>query len=214
MAMEFVHSARKQADQGLRALGRAIELFRELGAEFPRVTDYHHMTASALSNRGVLLNNSGRADEALPDLEEAIKLQRIAVAAAPDNKNYRRSLGNNLMNRLFSWKELGRHDEIARHADELAALDPESARQLQLSGAYLLMAASIASQDPTLETAERERLRDELVARGVTWLRAAMAKGFHSHQRFGGEEFGTVREHPAVLHLLDDMRTAAEKAKQ
>jgi hypothetical protein len=199
--------AMDRAEASTAATNRALELYRDLAAEFPRVPEYHSQTAALLSQRAMVCNDQR---EALADWEAAIDLQRKALASVPDHAVYRERLASHLVNRLWSFRQLGRHRDISAHADEVVALMPSSAPHLQHAGALLLLGAALVVDDDTLADDEREPLYEAMVQRGVAHLRGAVAAGCRDYKRFSRQQFAGVLDHPAVVAVVQEMRALAE----
>jgi tetratricopeptide (TPR) repeat protein len=210
--LEHAHNSVGESEEAKAANRRSLELLLELVAEFPRISDNRSVLAGALNNRAIMRQNAGELEEALADLDEAIRHQRIALAAVPDHAHFRERLGNHLRTRLWGLKLMGRHRDIAAGADDLLDLGREDPRHWRDAGSMLLIAAGLALADASMTPDERQRICDELVARGAERVRTAMGKGLQKASWFDAPEYAAVRQHPGVLELLREIEAAAAAA--
>jgi tetratricopeptide (TPR) repeat protein len=83
---------------------RALDLAKQLAAEYPKVPDYQSDVGGALNNWAIWLVDRGQLEQARQLLQEAITWQEKAVKANPKHPTYREFLGNHygqLANVLF-----------------------------------------------------------------------------------------------------------------
>jgi len=213
-SLEYMIHSGNDEQAAWAANERALAIFAELAAEFPRMPEYHSNLAAQLNNRALLYRRRAELDAALADLDQAIVHQRLALAAAPSTAMFRHYMHNHLRTRLFVLAQMGRHQQVAADVDALLDRDRGSAKNWLDAGKALLMAVAAAAADATLGGAERARVGAALVERGVGYVRQAMALGFCDRTQLLGPEYEAARESPAMLALLADLEQAAQESER
>jgi len=191
------------------AIARGLPFAQRLTTDFPFDPGNWFLCSVLLYNRAVVEQKLDDTLAALATAEQALTAARRALAGAPGDRGYHNQCRLCLTNRLFVLRALGQHTALSTAAEELLAFDPEHAEGNRNAGSFLCAAAAMAAEDPALPAAERERLHDRHLARGVECLRKAFALAGGNLRWFDGELFDGVRTDPSFTALLDELRARA-----
>jgi tetratricopeptide (TPR) repeat protein len=110
-----------EVNEAERDYDEAVNIQKQLVAEFPDRSEFRRQLATSRNNRGVLLRDKGRLKEAEQDYEEALRIRKQMAAEFPDRSENRADLATVHNNRGYLMVTLRRFQEARQDFDQSVA---------------------------------------------------------------------------------------------
>jgi tetratricopeptide (TPR) repeat protein len=92
-----------------RDCDQAVNIFKQLAADFPSRTDFRQNLAGSYSNRGILLSETGRLNEAEQDYNQDLAIMRQLAATFPNRPELRNGLAATCVNLASLHRDQGNY---------------------------------------------------------------------------------------------------------
>jgi serine/threonine protein kinase len=100
----------------------ALNIYRQLVADFPARSEFRQNLAKTLNARGVLLVDTGRLDDAIKDFDQALSIRERLAADFPNQPEFRDELAGSHNNRGRLRCPLGRLKEAEQDYDRAVSI--------------------------------------------------------------------------------------------
>jgi serine/threonine protein kinase len=113
--------------EALESYHQALNIYKQLAADFPTRSEFRQNLARSYIGRGVLLYATGRPQEAEQDHDRALSIQMELSADFPSRPEFRRSLAVSFNNRGNLLRDAGRLKEAERDYDQALGIQRQLA---------------------------------------------------------------------------------------
>jgi tetratricopeptide (TPR) repeat protein len=194
------------------AYRQSLEVLQRSPADFRSLSEAQSGLGATLNNLSMLLMDRGEVVDARQLLEEAVEHQQRALQAQPRNPTYRLFLRHHYANLAKALRRLGEHAELARVAEKLSEVFPESPVGWYEAASALALCVSLTAKDATQTPERRDELAKVYADQAMRMLRAAVAKGFQdAGDMRRNVNLSPLRSRADFKELLADLEAKAKK---